>query len=45
MVNMSLYSFKHHDMKAYAVVELYLHVFLTKELGGGNWTVLRHQPF
>jgi hypothetical protein len=37
-VKLSLRLTKHHAMKTYWGVEVYLHAFLTLELNGGEWS-------
>jgi hypothetical protein len=37
-VKLSLYLIKHHAMKTYWGVEVYLHVFSTSALDGGEWS-------
>jgi hypothetical protein len=36
---------KHHDMKTFWGVEVYLHTFLTSELDGGEWSASRPGRF
>jgi hypothetical protein len=42
---LSLYLTKHHAMKTYWGVEVYLHAFLTSALDGGEWSASRPGHF